>query len=70
VQDRERRVEQRASDVISRRDAEQRRRVPGRAGQQLGPFGRRRRDEPGLEQLADQAIGEVSFELGAARSAF
>jgi hypothetical protein len=35
--------------------------VPGRAGQELGPLRRRRRDQRGLEQLADQAIGEVSF---------
>jgi hypothetical protein len=63
VQDRERRVQQRASDVISRPDAEQRRRVPGRAGEQLGPVRRGRRDDRGLEQLADQAIGEVPFQF-------
>jgi len=64
VQDRERRVEQRAGGVIWRpRDTEQPRRVPGRAGQELGPFRRRRPDQRGLEQLADQAIGEVSFEF-------
>jgi len=63
MQDRERRVEQRASDVISRRDAEQRRRVPGSAGEELGPFRRRRRHKWGLEQLADQAIGEVPFQF-------
>src|SRR6266496_5947477 len=59
VQDRERGVEQRVGGVIPRRrDAEQPRRVPGRAGQELGPFRRRRRDQRGLEQLADQAIRE------------
>ena len=64
VQDRERRVEQRFRSVIlRRRDAEQRRRAPGRAGEELGPFRRRRRDERGLEQLADQAVGEVSLEF-------
>jgi len=64
VQDRERRVEQRAGHIVlHRRDAEQRRRAPGRAGEELGPFRRRRRDQRGLEQLADQAIGEVAFQF-------
>jgi hypothetical protein len=64
VQDRERGVKQRPGHVLLRgRDAEQRRRPPGRAGEELVPFRRRRRHERGLEQLADHAIGEVSFEL-------
>ncbi|HEX7163563.1 MAG TPA: hypothetical protein VF223_20275 [Trebonia sp.] len=64
MQDRERGVEQRVGGVIPRRrDAEQPRRVPGRPGQELGPFRRQRRDERGLEQLADQAIREVSFQF-------
>ena len=69
VQDRERGVEQRAGDIILRRgDAEQRRRAPGRAGQELGSFRRRCRDERALEQLAHQAIREVSLEFRAARA--
>ena len=69
MQDRERGVEQRVGGVIPRRrQAEQPRRVPGRAGQELGPFRRRRRDQRGLEQLADQAIREVSFEFRTARA--
>jgi len=68
VQDRERGVEQRVGGVIPRRrEAEQPRRVPGRAGQELSPFRRRGRDQRGLEQLADQAIREVSFEFRTAR---
>ena len=68
VQDRERGVEQRVGGVIPRRrETEQPRRVPGRAGQELGPFRRRRRDQQGLEQLADEAIREVSFEFRTAR---
>jgi hypothetical protein len=64
VQDRERGVEQRVGGVIPRRrEAEQPRRVPGRAGQELGPFRRRPRDQRDLEQLADQAIHEVSFQF-------
>ena len=69
VQDRERRVEQRAGGVIPRRrEAEQPCRVPRRAGQELGPFRQRRRDQRGLEQLADQDLGEVSFEFRTARA--
>jgi len=64
VQDRERRVKQRPGrTLLGSRDAEQRRRMPGRAGQQLGPFRRRRRHQRGLEQLADQAVGEVPLEF-------
>jgi hypothetical protein len=64
VQDREGGIEQRAGEVIlRRRDAEQRCRMPGRAGEQLGPLRRRRRHKWGLEQLADQAIGEVPFQF-------
>ena len=64
VQDRERGVEQRVGDVIPRRrEAEQRRRVPSRAGQEFGPLRRRRRDERDLEQLAHEAVREVAFQL-------
>jgi hypothetical protein len=69
VQDRERGVEQRVGRIIPRRrKAEQPRRVPGRPCQELGPFRRRGRDHRGLEQLADQAIREVSFEFRTARA--
>ena len=64
MQDRERGVEQRVGDVIPRRrEAEQRRRVPGRAGQEFGPLRRRRRDQRDLEQLAHEAVREVAFQL-------
>jgi hypothetical protein len=51
VHDRERGVEQRAGNIIvlRRRGAEKRCRLPGRAGEELGPVLRRCRDERGLE---------------------
>ena len=64
MQDRERGVEQRiACVVVRRRDAEQPRRAPRRAGKQLRPLHRRCRDQRCFEQLAHKAVGEVPLEL-------
>ena len=69
VEDRERRVEQRVGCVILRRpDAEQRGRTAGRAREKLRTFRRRRRDERRFEQLADEAVCEVSLQFRAARA--
>ena len=64
VQDSERRVEQRAGVIpAGHSDTEQRRRMPGRATEQLGPFPRRHGEQRGLEQLTDHAVAEISLKL-------
>ena len=69
VQDCEGRVEQRVGGVrVRRRNAKQPRRKRRRTREKLRPFRRRRRDERPLQQLADEAVCEVSLQFTAARA--